>query len=104
MRRKNSTPTVHHITRSLKKISKGIVRKSRASIARQCMKDARIKSKLIQLTSKAIKAEIKAMCAYKNSSLLLDRSCHGLSSFNWGSLIEELKQHAPTLFEILLDA
>ncbi len=99
--RKDSKANVHYLTHSLKKIGRSVGRRSRAGIARQCMKDAKIKSSVIQLTVKTIKKEIKAMCAYKNGSLLLDRSSYGLSSFNWDNLIEELKRHAPTLFEIL---
>lgn len=60
--RKDSKANVHHLTHSLKKIGRSEGR-SRASIARQCKKDAKIKSSLIQLTVKAIKKEFKSMCA-----------------------------------------
>ena len=101
MVKRQAKAEVHHLTRSLKKLGRSIGRRSRRSIARQCMNDSGIKRRIIQITGERIRKEMKTMCGLSSISLLRDFAPERLRSFQWKDLVEEMQRDAPTLLEIL---
>ncbi len=92
---------VHHLTRSLKKIGKGLGRKNHASITFQAMQHKRVRERILKVMAKDIRKEMTAMCSIMTPSILRDTTPTALQSFKWEALVQEMKVRAPTLLAIL---
>lgn len=100
MKRKR-TCRVDRLTSSLKRIGRSVGRRSRKSIALQCMKDGRIRTRILKVLGKYIQKEIATMCTLKKESILRMSEPTALQKFSWEALATEVKETAPNLFGIL---
>ncbi len=98
---KGKQAKVHHLTRSLKKIGKGLGRRSASSVGYQVMKHNNIRSHVLKVLGRDIRKEMKTMCSVMSPSILRETEPEVLQSFTWESLIEELNVKAPTLLNVL---
>lgn len=86
----------------LKTLARSVGRKNRPSIARQAMKDGKIKEIILSILSKQVQKEMTHMCSKKTSSVLRNTTSPDvLSKFSWDTIAEELRRHAPTLQQVL---
>lgn len=92
---------VHHLSRSLKKIGKGLGRKSIKSVAFQVMKHKQLRSRILKVLGTSIQIELKKMCDMNKPSILRSNDPVVVQSFKWQVLINELKENVPTLYNIL---
>ncbi len=84
-------------------IANSVARKNRASIARQVMKDRKIKAEVLQILARHAQKEMAAMCSKKRPSLLRGAEAEDFLSFSWNKLGEEAKSIyiSPTLHQLL---
>lgn len=99
--KKQDKARVFQLTRSLKSLGRSVGRKNRALIARQAMKDVKIRRKVIEIMGKELSKELKHVSSLKVNSLLRDRTHQAVESFSWSQLNQELKKEAPATFSLL---
>ena len=89
------------LTPRSRKIEKCVARGSKKAIIDQCFKDPTTRIHLEKKLGSVLHSEVKAMCSDKVNSVL--RSNNGsLKNFKWDKVMSEMKEHAPTLLNILL--
>ena len=99
--KKQHKARVFQLTRSLKSLGRSVGRKNRPSIARQAMKDVKIRKKVIEIMGKELSKELKHVSSLKVNSLLRDRTAQAVESFSWSQLNQELNKEAPATFSLL---
>lgn len=67
------------------------------------MKNMKVNKAVLKLMGKAIRKEIAVMCK-ANASILQEHSARAMQTFNWDTLINEMKEKAPTLLYLLQSA
>lgn len=92
---------VYKLSRSLKRIGRSVGRLKRESIAREAMKDERIRSKSVEILSKSLAKEMKRLCSKKVMSALRKRDLSSLQEFDVNSIIKEMEQYAPSVLILL---
>lgn len=94
---------MHVMTRAsgLKTLARSVGRRSCSSIARQAMHDSRIRKQVLDILQADLQKEMNVMSAVKSASVLRDKSAEALKQFSWDTVADDLKKHAPTLFNIL---
>ncbi|SMN01816.1 hypothetical protein SPONN_108 [uncultured Candidatus Thioglobus sp.] len=101
--RSGTTKNYYINTPRRKHMSKALARGSKKSVVEDCFKDPKIHMYLKKKIGRVLKSEIKSMCSNKvNSILRSTSSCKNLTKFKWSYVIDELKVHAPLLFDILV--
>lgn len=80
----------------LETLARCVGRRNRASIARQVMKNKRMKV-LHLLGNYYVQKEMSSMCS-KNSSVLRGNQMQQLKEFSWEKLDNEMRNVAPTLY------
>ena len=95
--KKNTRRYLYKLTPSRKSLATSLGR-SKSAFARKCWKN-NYKDLLKHLGS-IIRSEVCAMCSDSLKSIL-SLNVKDIMSFKWETLIDELKNHAPTLLEIL---
>ncbi len=85
----------------LKTLATSVGRKNRASIARQVMKDRKMKTHIVDILAKRVQKEMAVMCSKKTSSTLRSAKPEALENFSWDTLVAEVETHAPTLLQVL---
>ncbi len=80
----------------LKTLARSIGRKNQASIARQVMKDPRIKEKVLEILAKHVQKEMTVMCSRNTGSVLRSTAPDVLKRFTWETVVAEVQAHAPT--------
>ena len=98
---KKDTRACHILKSGLKTLAQGLARHSHLTIARQALKDQKIRSILLRLLVTDLQSELKKMCTLKSNSCLRQRSITALSSFTWDKLLSEMASVAPTVLQIL---
>lgn len=93
----------HPIPRSsgLKTLARSVGRQNRPSIARQAMRDPKIKKMVLNILEKDVQKELTKMSSKSTNSCLRQRHLEALDSFSWDSLLSELQLNAPTLYRVL---
>lgn len=93
----------HAIPRSsgLKKLARGLARRSRSTIGLQAVRHPRIRRRVIAVLTSDIQKEMTKLCAKSTRSLLQQSSVMAISEFSWEALAEELERVTPTLYAIL---
>lgn len=86
-------------SRSLKSLARSVGGRNREAIARQAVKDKVICSKVVEYLGKKVIA--KEMCTQSTDSVLRKRDPKSLEEFELGSVIEEMKEHAPSTLTLL---
>ena len=83
--------------RSLKKLGRSVERTNRSAIARQVMKDDRIRTRVIELIGTHLGKEMKKLCTKKVASVLRKANSDSVQQFSIQSIIEEMKMHASSV-------
>lgn len=68
----------------------------------ECFADAEIRRYFFHKMSRIVQSELKAMCSACVSSVLQDRSNEAIKTFQWTSLLSEVRINVPVLYRILL--
>ena len=71
-----------YLLRSLKKLGKSVGRANRSAIARQVVKDDRIRSRVIELLGVSMGKEMKKLCSKKVMSLLRKADSASVQQFS----------------------
>ena len=87
--------------RSLKKLGRSVGRANRSAIARQVMKDDRIRTRVVELIGTHLGKEMKKLCTKEVTSVLRKADSDSVQQFTIQSIIEEMKTHAPSVLTIL---
>ena len=87
--------------RSLKKLGRSVGRSNRSAIARQVVKDERIRTRVIELIGTHLGKEMKKLCTKEVMSVLRKADCDSVQQFTVKSIIEEMKTHALSVLTIL---
>ncbi len=90
--------SVHHLTRSMKKIGKSVGRANPGGIARHVMNHQRVRAAILKETGALLRREMKTLCRKDLPSLLRSKATN---SFTWDHMVEELEERSPTLLQIL---
>ncbi len=85
----------------MKKIGRSVGRRNPHAIARQVLAHQQVKDAVLKVTGKQIQKEMMIMCKQGEPSILRDSSKKALQSFQWDTLMGELKAKAPTLLKLL---
>ena len=89
------------MTPTRRRICKPLVRKSRCSVARQCLKDTVIQKYVVKGIGLTLRKEIAKLCSDDVKSVLRDHSPDALKTFEWKKVIQEMGFRAPTLLTLL---
>ena len=73
----------------------------RESIARQVMKDKRIRLKIVEIMGTDAGKEMKKLCSKKVNSILRKRDFSSIQSFDIQAMIKEMEEYAPSVLTIL---
>lgn len=84
--------TIHNLTQSLKTSTKSLGRRNPEGIARQVMAHEKTRNAILKVATNSIKKELTEMCKLSSSSMLRDATLTAMTSFNWNSLVCELKE------------
>lgn len=83
-------------------MSKALARGNKKSVIDDCFKDPKTHTYLKKKLGRVLKSEIRVMCSNKvQSTLHSTTTCNNLNKFKWSIVIEEMKVHAPLLFDLL---
>ena len=96
-----SKPKSYVLTPRRKQLCRPLVRGSRCSFARKCLKDNSIRKFIIKGMGVSLRHEVAHLCSDDTSFILRDTSSLSLKEFQWESLLNEAKALAPTLIELL---
>ena len=89
------------LTPSRKHLGKAVARRSKKTIAVECMKDAGIKKHILKLVGNIVRAEIKKLSSVDVQSVLQKDDFATIKSFSWQTMMSELSGHTPVLKHIL---
>ena len=94
---------VHMVTRSsgLKTLTRSIGKRRHSSIARQAMRNRKIRKQILRLLKADIQKEMTLMSALKTGSVLRDSSVNAVKKFTFEAVDSDLEKYAPTLFSVL---
>ena len=87
----------HMLTPSRKVMGKAVARKSKLTIARECLNDHTIRNYILTILSRNINSEMHKMCSKGTNSVLKQETPETLEEFHWESLLNEVRTHASTL-------
>ena len=87
--------------RSLKKLGRSVGRANRSAIARQVVRDERIRTRVIELLGTHMGKEMKKLCTKEVMSVLRKADSDSVQQFSVKSIIEEMKTHAPSVLTVL---
>ena len=84
-------------------MGKAVARRSKKSIASECMKDAEIRKHILKIIGRIVHTKVKVLCSDAAQSVLHSHFTDGanLKSFSWHTLNSELTIHTPVLKNIL---
>lgn len=85
----------------MKPLARSIGRRNRSSIARQAMKDTRIRKIVVERMGKFLSKELTHLSSIKVDSMLRDCSPTTLENLSWQSLLKELEAEAPVTLSLL---
>jgi len=89
------------MTPSRRRICKPLARGSRVTLARQCLKDMRVRKHITKGVGLLLQREVAGMCSTKVNSILCSKTTQALEGFNWKDVIGEMEGRAPTLLSLL---
>lgn len=99
--KKQSKARLFQVSHSLKSLGRSVGRRSRSSIARQVVKDSRIRKMVVERMGKFLSQELTNIASLKTNSVLRNRSCEALEQFSWKSLLLEFEREAPNTLSLL---
>lgn len=76
-------------------------RDNSSSVAKQIMKDGRYNTQMTKKVGQVIGKEVLVLCSDKIRSVQRQYERNDLISFNWEKVLEEARQHAPHLVQVL---
>ena len=92
-----STPRSRHI-------GKSIARGSKKAMIDHCFEDPVSRHYIMRKLGRLVNAEVRAMCSDPVKSVLQSKDSDYLKEFKWDHVLDEMKEHAPTLLSILLSS
>ena len=101
MRKQRYRARLFNLTHSLKPLARSVVRRNRIAIARQAMKDARIRKKIVQLMGKVVSKELTRLSSRNVNSSLRHSSVECIEELDWNALVQELEAEAPVMLSLL---
>ena len=72
---------------------KAVARKSKLTIARECIKDQTTRNYVMKCISRIIQLEMKKMCLLEVNSILKQQLPMNFKEFSWDSLVGEIQVH-----------
>ena len=99
--KKQSKARVFQLSHSLKSLGRSVGRRNRSSIARQVVKDSRIRKKVVECIGKLMSKELTNLASLKTNSMLRNHSCEALEQFSWRDLLVELEKETPITLSLL---
>lgn len=82
-------------------MGKALARRSKKTLALECMKNEGVKKYILRLVGKIVHTEMKKLCSERGDSVLQNRDPALLKTFTWKTVKHETTAHAPVLVEIL---
>lgn len=89
------------LTPVTKRLGRFVARGSRASIAKHCFEDERLRTHILAQLQKILHKEIALLCSDHTNSILKSQVAEDLVSFQWDVIYQELEKYAPTLLAVL---
>ena len=89
------------MTPNRRSICKPLVRGNRVALARQCLKDLRIRKHITKGVGLLLRHEVASMCSDKADSILRSKTTQAVEEFCWEDVLGEMKMRAPTLLSLL---
>lgn len=89
------------MTPTRRQLCKPLIRKSRCAFARRCLQDKALRKYITKGISWSVQHEVARLCSDKLDSVLRDKGAQALETFNWDTVVEEMKTRAPTLLSLL---
>ena len=94
-------PKNFKLTPNRKHLGKAVARRSKKTIAVQCLKDQDIRKYVLKLIEREVHNEVKALCSNDADSILQQSDPEVLKSFKWNTLMSELVKYTPILKGLL---
>ena len=84
-----------------KRIVKPLVRKNHCSVVKQCLKNDRLRSLVINGIGIKLHKEVATLCSDASLSILRDKSMQALETFTWDHIYDEMRTRSPTSLSLL---
>lgn len=85
-----------------RKLCRPLARGSRCALARRCMSDRIIRKYIVKGMGVSLRHEVANLCSDKSAFVLRNKHPNKLKSFTWEELLNEARELAPTLTDLLL--
>ena len=95
-------PRTYAMTPRRRKICRPLARGSRCALARRCMSDRTIRKYIVKGMGVSLRHEVANLCSDDSAFALRNKNPNKLKSFTWEGLLNEAKELAPTLTDLLL--
>ena len=92
---------VYNITPRRKHIVKAVARRSKRSVATECMKDVAVKKYVMKKIGEEVRTELKKLSSESTNSILQQSGPNIMETFTWEALHSELTKHTPVLQGLL---
>ena len=89
------------MTPTRKTMVKAVARRSKLTIARECMKDQNTRNYVMKCISRTIQLEMKEMCSHEANSILKQQLPTNFKEFSWDTLLGEVQTYAPVLYSFM---
>ena len=70
-------------------------------VATECLEDTSLRQYILRRLGRRVRTEFTQLQSLAVNSVMRQQSKESLVDFKWSSIIEEIKLHAPTLYEFL---
>ena len=95
-------PRTYTMTPSRRKLCRPLARGSRCALARRCMSDRVIRKYIVKGMGVTLRHEVAKLCSDDSTFVLRNKHPDMLKSFTWEGVLNEARELAPTLTDLLL--
>ena len=95
-------PRTYTMTPRRRKLCRPLARGSRCPLARRCMSDHTIRKYTVKGMGASLRHEVAKLCSDDSVFVLRNKHPNMLKSFTWEGILNEAKELAPTLTDLLL--
>ena len=96
-----SKPKSYVLTPRRKQLCRPLIRGSRCSFARRCLKDKSIRKYIIKGIGSSLKHEVARLCSDDTAFILRNTTSLRLKELRWEEVLSQAKEMAPTLLDLL---
>lgn len=82
-------------------MGKVLARGSSVSIAVEATQNVKTRKHVVATLGRLVRKELQTLCSERVNSIQRTRSAKSLKEFGWSGIIEEAREHAPTLVQLL---